>query len=127
LGFQLWGLDFHTRSFQDRNLKTFRTWFSRCGISILGPGFHTGGFTWSRIWNFFGTWFSGHGWGTKRLHSVQRSRAPTSIIKYHKVINYQNSCVVSFIWFLKSFVEFVIFAPSKMQWTHFFPKKIHLQ
>jgi hypothetical protein len=42
---QLWGLDFHTRGFQDRNLKTFRTWFPGCGISILGPGFHTGGFT----------------------------------------------------------------------------------
>jgi hypothetical protein len=25
LGFQLWGLDFHTRGFQDQNLKTFRT------------------------------------------------------------------------------------------------------
>jgi hypothetical protein len=25
LGSQLWGLDFHTRGFQDRNLKTFRT------------------------------------------------------------------------------------------------------
>jgi hypothetical protein len=36
LGSQLWGLDFHTRGFQDRNLKTFRTWFSGCGISILG-------------------------------------------------------------------------------------------
>jgi hypothetical protein len=24
LGSQLWGLDFHTRGFQDRNLKTFR-------------------------------------------------------------------------------------------------------
>jgi hypothetical protein len=24
-GSQLWGLDFHTSSFQDRNLKTFRT------------------------------------------------------------------------------------------------------
>jgi hypothetical protein len=24
LGSQLWGLDFHTRSFQDRNLKTFK-------------------------------------------------------------------------------------------------------
>jgi hypothetical protein len=45
LGSQLWGLDFHTRGFQDRNLKTFRTWFSGCGISILRPGFHTGGFT----------------------------------------------------------------------------------
>jgi hypothetical protein len=45
LGSQLWGLDFHTRGFQDRNLKNFRTWFSGCGISILGPGFHTGGFT----------------------------------------------------------------------------------
>jgi hypothetical protein len=45
LGSQLWGLDFHTRGFQDRNLKTFRTWFSGCGISILGSGFHTGGFT----------------------------------------------------------------------------------
>jgi len=45
LGSQLWGLDFHTRGFQDRNLKTFRTWFSGCGISILGRGFHTGGFT----------------------------------------------------------------------------------
>jgi len=45
LGSQLWGLDFHTRGFQDRNLKTFRTWFLGCGISILGPGFHTGGFT----------------------------------------------------------------------------------
>jgi hypothetical protein len=45
LGSQLWGLDFHTRGFQDRNLKTFRTWFSGCGISILGPGFHTRGFT----------------------------------------------------------------------------------
>ncbi len=31
--------------FQDRNLKTFRTRFSGCGISILGPGLHTGGFT----------------------------------------------------------------------------------
>jgi len=28
-----------------RILKTFRTWFSGCEISILGPGFHTGGFT----------------------------------------------------------------------------------
>jgi len=45
LGSHLWGLDFHTRGFQDRNLKTFRTWFSGYGISILGPGFHTGGFT----------------------------------------------------------------------------------
>ncbi len=62
LGSQLWGLDFHTRGFQDRNLKTFKTWFSGCGISILGPGFHTGGFTWSKTWNFFGKWFSGHGW-----------------------------------------------------------------
>ncbi len=26
LGSQLWGLDFHTRGFQDRNLKTFRMW-----------------------------------------------------------------------------------------------------
>jgi hypothetical protein len=25
LGSQLWGLDFHIRGFQDRNLKTFRT------------------------------------------------------------------------------------------------------
>jgi hypothetical protein len=25
LGTQLWGLDFHTRGFQDQNLKTFRT------------------------------------------------------------------------------------------------------
>jgi len=25
LGSQLWGLDFHTRGFQDRNLKTFKT------------------------------------------------------------------------------------------------------
>jgi hypothetical protein len=24
LGSQLWGLDFHTRGFQDQNLKTFR-------------------------------------------------------------------------------------------------------
>jgi hypothetical protein len=24
LGSQLWGLDFHTHGFQDRNLKTFR-------------------------------------------------------------------------------------------------------
>jgi hypothetical protein len=46
LGSQLWGLDFHTRGFQDRNLKTFRTWFSRCGISILGPGFHSGASQW---------------------------------------------------------------------------------
>ncbi len=44
-GSQLWGLDFHTRGFQDGNLKIFRMWFSGCGISILGPGFHTGGFT----------------------------------------------------------------------------------
>jgi hypothetical protein len=36
LGSQLWGLDFHTRGFQDRTLKTFKTWFSGCGISILG-------------------------------------------------------------------------------------------
>jgi hypothetical protein len=46
LGSQLWGLDFHTRGFQDRNLKTFKTWFSGCGISILGPGFHTGASEW---------------------------------------------------------------------------------
>jgi hypothetical protein len=78
LGSQLRGLDFHTCGFQDWNLKTFRTWFSRCGISILGPGFHTGGFTWSKTWNFFSTWFSGHGWGSGRLHSVRRSRAPAS-------------------------------------------------
>jgi hypothetical protein len=44
LGSQLWGLDFHTRSFQDQNLKIFRMWFSGCEISILGPGFHTRGF-----------------------------------------------------------------------------------
>jgi hypothetical protein len=31
--------------FQNWNLKTFRTWFSGCGISILGPGLHTRGFT----------------------------------------------------------------------------------
>jgi hypothetical protein len=43
---QLWGLNFHIRSFQDRNLKTFRTWFSRCGILILGPEFHTGASQW---------------------------------------------------------------------------------
>jgi hypothetical protein len=78
LGSQLWSLDFHTRGFQDQNLKTFRTWFSGCEISILGPEFHTGGFTWSRTWNFFDTWFSEHGWGTRRLHSDRRSRAPTS-------------------------------------------------
>jgi len=78
LGSQHWGLDFHTCGFQDRNLKTFRMWFSGCGISILGPGFHIGGFTWSKTLNFFGTWFSGHGWGTKQLHNVRRSRAPTS-------------------------------------------------
>jgi len=42
LGSQLWSLDFHTRNFQDQNLKTFRTWFSRCEISILGPRFHIG-------------------------------------------------------------------------------------
>jgi hypothetical protein len=46
LGSQLWGLNFHTRGFQDRNLKTFRTWFSGCGISILGPGFNTGASQW---------------------------------------------------------------------------------
>jgi hypothetical protein len=45
LGSQLWGLDFHIRGFQDRNLKTFKMWFSGCGTSILGPGFHTGAFT----------------------------------------------------------------------------------
>jgi hypothetical protein len=39
LGSQLWGLDFHTRGFQDRNLKMFRMWFSRCGISILAHDF----------------------------------------------------------------------------------------
>ncbi len=39
LGSQLWGLDFHTRGFQDRNLKTFRMWFSGCGISILAHDF----------------------------------------------------------------------------------------
>jgi hypothetical protein len=39
LGSQLWSLDFHTRGFQDRNLKTFRMWFSRCGISILAHDF----------------------------------------------------------------------------------------
>jgi hypothetical protein len=39
LGSQLWGLDFHTRCFQDRNLKTFRMWFSGCGISILTHDF----------------------------------------------------------------------------------------
>ncbi len=39
LGSQLWGLDFHTRGFQDQNLKTFRMWFSRCGISILTHDF----------------------------------------------------------------------------------------
>jgi len=41
LGSQLWGLDFHTCGFQDWNLKTFRTWFSGCGISILGPRFNS--------------------------------------------------------------------------------------
>jgi hypothetical protein len=46
LGSQLWGLDFHTRGFQDRNLKTFRTWFSGCEISILRPGFNTRASQW---------------------------------------------------------------------------------
>jgi hypothetical protein len=46
LGSQLWGLDFHTRGFQDRNLKTFRMWISGCGISILEPGFHIGASHW---------------------------------------------------------------------------------
>ncbi len=46
LGSQLWGLDFHTRGFQDRTLKTFKTWFSGCGISILGPRFNTGASQW---------------------------------------------------------------------------------
>jgi hypothetical protein len=46
LGSQLWGLIFHTRGFQDRKLKTFRTWFLGCGISILGPGFNTGASQW---------------------------------------------------------------------------------
>jgi hypothetical protein len=36
LGSQLWGLDFHTRGFQDRNLKTFKTWFLGCEISHRG-------------------------------------------------------------------------------------------
>ncbi len=39
LGSQLWGLDFHTHGFQDRNLKIFRIWFSGCGISILAHDF----------------------------------------------------------------------------------------
>ncbi len=39
LGSQLWGLNFHTRDFEDRNLKTFKMWFSGCGISILAHDF----------------------------------------------------------------------------------------
>jgi hypothetical protein len=53
LGSQLWGLDFHTCGFQNRNLKTFRTWFSGCGISILEPRFHTGGFHMIQDLEFF--------------------------------------------------------------------------
>jgi len=52
VGSQLWVLDFHTRGFQDRNLRNFRTWFSGRGTLILEPGFQTGGFAWSRTWNF---------------------------------------------------------------------------
>jgi hypothetical protein len=34
------------------------------------------------MWDLnFGTWFSGHGWGIRRLHSVRRSRAPTSHVE----------------------------------------------
>jgi hypothetical protein len=58
LGSQLWGLDFHTRDFQDRNLKTFGTWFSGCGISILGPGFNTGASQWPRLTDGQGFFFS---------------------------------------------------------------------
>jgi hypothetical protein len=42
LGSQLWSLDFHTRDFQDRNLKTFRTWFPGCGTWISHRGLHSG-------------------------------------------------------------------------------------
>jgi hypothetical protein len=35
-----------TRGFQDRNLKTFKTWILGCGTSILRPGFHTGASHW---------------------------------------------------------------------------------
>ncbi len=42
LGSQLWGLDFHTRGFQDRNLKTFRTWFQDVGSQFWDLDFTQG-------------------------------------------------------------------------------------
>ncbi len=46
LGFQLWGLDFHTRGFQDRNLKLLGRDFQDVGSQFsdldLTQGLHSG-------------------------------------------------------------------------------------
>jgi len=45
--FRIWfsGHDFQNLGSQLWGLGNFRIWFSGFGISVLGPGFHTGGFT----------------------------------------------------------------------------------
>jgi hypothetical protein len=59
---EILGPGFHIRGFQDPNLETLRTWFSRRGTSVLGSGFsHWGWFPWPRTWKFFRTWFSRRG------------------------------------------------------------------
>jgi hypothetical protein len=41
--FRTWDLNFGAWIFtlSVSKIETFRMWFSRCGISILGPGFHS--------------------------------------------------------------------------------------
>ncbi len=61
-----------------KDLGNFRIWFSGHGFQDLRSQL------WGldlKMWDLnFGTWFLGHGWGTRRLHSVRRSRAPTSLL-----------------------------------------------
>jgi hypothetical protein len=83
--FKTWDLNFGAWIFTLAVSKT-ETWkllgrdFQDVGSQFWNLDFTQGAFTWSKTWNFFGTWFSGHGWGTRRLHSVRRSRAPTSLV-----------------------------------------------
>jgi hypothetical protein len=97
------------------NLKTFRTWFSGCAISILKLGFHTRDFTWSRTWNFFGTWFSRHGWGTGGFHSGRSSWVPTSCLNgllYKNIANYSNLKAITTI------IKYYTKIEKKQHWTH---------
>jgi hypothetical protein len=112
----------------------FRTWDLNFGAWIF-----TLAVSKTETWKLLGTWFSGHGWGTRRLHSVRRSRAPTSSIYfscYHHFSNEtlllekKDSCIF-FLMFWSLYVHFSL-SPIKLWFWSFaiaiwIKKKIKLE